>query len=195
MFRDRSADELFPTRIYTFDLDAHERLDRELARVIREKSRELPTFSRGERTGWQSDNSFFDWCDAAGALRHAAFTAVRSIHPSLAEIEGMSLPGWANLLGAGDFFSPHSHGGAAWSGVYWVEVGASSPEAGGMFSVLDPRAGAGMVESPLSAFDSASSAEMQPVAGRMLVFPGWLVHWVTPYRGGGQRISVAFNAR
>jgi hypothetical protein len=28
----------------------------------------------------------------------------------------------------------------------------------------------------------------------MLVFPSWLYHWVMPFRGHGERISIAFNA-
>ena len=33
-----------------------------------------------------------------------------------------------------------------------------------------------------------------PEPGMLVMFPSWLEHWVTPYRGKGQRISVAFNA-
>jgi hypothetical protein len=27
----------------------------------------------------------------------------------------------------------------------------------------------------------------------MLLWPSWLKHWVHPYQGDGERISVAFN--
>ena len=29
----------------------------------------------------------------------------------------------------------------------------------------------------------------------MLVFPSWVRHYVTPYHGRGERISIAFNVR
>ena len=29
----------------------------------------------------------------------------------------------------------------------------------------------------------------------MVVWPSWLLHWVNPYYGEGERISIAFNAR
>ena len=34
-----------------------------------------------------------------------------------------------------------------------------------------------------------------PQSGDVVVFPSYLRHAVFPYRGGGERISVAFNAR
>ena len=38
-----------------------------------------------------------------------------------------------------------------------------------------------------------SEARMKPEAGRIVMFPSWLMHAVQPYQGGGRRISVAIN--
>jgi len=32
-----------------------------------------------------------------------------------------------------------------------------------------------------------------PKAGRLVMFPSWLLHQVKPYRGNAERISIAFN--
>ena len=32
-----------------------------------------------------------------------------------------------------------------------------------------------------------------PKAGRLVLFPSWLLHQVRPYRGTAERISIAFN--
>jgi uncharacterized protein (TIGR02466 family) len=32
-----------------------------------------------------------------------------------------------------------------------------------------------------------------PKAGRLVMFPSWLLHQVRPYRGNAERISIAFN--
>ena len=194
MFDHREESALFPTRVWTFDVAATNTFNAELCAAIEEKSRTTPTVARGERTSWQSEQSFFDWNDSAGYLRHLVANAIATLDPSLAQLDGMNLYGWANQLTRGDYFTPHTHGGAAWSGVYWADAANSSPEVGGMFMVRDPRSGANMVESPLSKFDSACTAELQPVTGRMLIFPSWLIHWVTPYKGEGKRVSIAFNA-
>ena len=38
-----------------------------------------------------------------------------------------------------------------------------------------------------------ASELIRPETGTMLMFPAWLSHCVRPYKGTGQRISVAFN--
>ncbi len=41
---------------------------------------------------------------------------------------------------------------------------------------------------------SAGATErVQPKAGRLVMFPSWLLHQVRPYRGDAARISIAFN--
>ena len=34
---------------------------------------------------------------------------------------------------------------------------------------------------------------ISPRAGRLVMFPSWVLHQVRPYRGAAQRISIAFN--
>ena len=38
-----------------------------------------------------------------------------------------------------------------------------------------------------------ASETIPPKAGRMVMFPAWLLHEVRPYRGSAERISIAFN--
>ena len=46
----------------------------------------------------------------------------------------------------------------------------------------------------LSGSLSAGATEkVQPTAGRMVIFPAWLLHQVLPYRGNAEPISIAFN--
>jgi uncharacterized protein (TIGR02466 family) len=59
----------------------------------------------------------------------------------------------------------------------------------------DPRAGAGMVICDSNRFDSATAIEHRPRTGELLIFPSWLVHWVTPYQSDRPRISISFNAK
>jgi hypothetical protein len=37
------------------------------------------------------------------------------------------------------------------------------------------------------------SQRISPRAGTLVVFPSWLSHGVCPYRGTGERISIAIN--
>jgi uncharacterized protein (TIGR02466 family) len=34
---------------------------------------------------------------------------------------------------------------------------------------------------------------VRPKAGRLVMFPSWLLHQVRPYTGTAERISIAFN--
>lgn len=57
----------------------------------------------------------------------------------------------------------------------------------------DPRGGVEMAGIPGDPF--GRSIVVRPQSGVMVIFPSWLLHWVNPYQGGGERISVAFNSR
>jgi uncharacterized protein (TIGR02466 family) len=183
---------LFPTRVVTFTVDAPP-LDAAIRALVLARSKTVPTVPRGERLGWQSGNDFFQWSAETRALGKLVADAVMGAHElDLAEI---SLFGWANLFTRGVFFNPHNHADAAWSGVYYVDAGESGGDAGGVLMLGDPRAGAGMVIGDSNRFDSASSVQITPRTGELLIFPSWLVHWVTPYQSDAPRISVSFNAR
>lgn len=182
---------LFPTRVVTFRIEAAP-LDGAIRALVLDRSRTVPTVPRGERVGWQSGNDFFGWTEDTRALGKLIADAVMGAHE--AELAEISLFGWANLFTRGVYFNPHTHADAAWSGVYYIDAGESG-DAGGVLALGDPRAGAGMVIGDSNRFDSATSIHVTPRTGELLIFPSWLVHWVTPYQSDAPRISVSFNAR
>lgn len=194
MLTERQTMKLFPTRVTSYRVDAPA-MDAALTALVLDRSRTVPSVPRGERTGWQSGNDFLAWSPEARALGKLLADAVMDAHADAAPIDGISLFGWANLFTRGVYFNPHSHSNAAWSGVYYVDAGESGLDAGGVLMVADPRAGAGMVTSPSNVFDSAGTFQLPPRTGELLIFPAWLVHWVTPYQSDRPRISVSFNAR
>jgi len=110
---------------------------------------------------------------------------------------------WANVNGPGDSNFCHYHPGSFWSGTYYVDDGGTvaDPTLGGGFEILDPRGPAPAMSTPTLAFagEGGLSAGMtetiEPRPGLLLLFPSWLQHQVRPYRGAGQRISIAFNLR
>jgi hypothetical protein len=34
---------------------------------------------------------------------------------------------------------------------------------------------------------------IRPQPGMLVAFPAWIEHWVHPFHGGGERISIAVN--
>ena len=106
---------------------------------------------------------------------------------------------WANINPKGAYNRGHIHPNVLWSGVYYVQA----PPGCGRIYFADPRAQA-LVVTPQ--FEPAqprkiacwSEVYFEPIAGRMILFPGWLRHEVEPNLCdedglAGERISVSFN--
>src|SRR5262249_44640153 len=108
---------------------------------------------------------------------------------------------WANLNREGHANARHIHGGAVWSGVFYVDDGGIAGDAslGGGLELWDPRGGLALMYAPTAKLATpgavnAGLAEVHyPKTGQLVMFPSWLPHSVEPYRGSAVRISVAFN--
>ena len=101
--------------------------------------------------------------------------------------------GWANVNEAGNYNMIHMHPGNHLSVVYYVATGRPEPdhEMNGRLELRDPRPAATYCRMPGSV--GAESLLIRPQAGMMVVFPAWIEHWVHPFQGTGQRISIAIN--
>ena len=113
-----------------------------------------------------------------------------SDHPYLTTApKDWTLTLWATVLDEGGHQAPHIHPTGWLSGVYYVRVPPKAPGS-------DPRAGwiefgrPPAVMEPLGGFPERL---IEPVEGRMLLFPSYFYHRTLPFTGAGQRISVAFD--
>jgi uncharacterized protein (TIGR02466 family) len=100
------------------------------------------------------------------------------------------LSAWANVSREGDYNVPHVHI-ATWSAVYYVSVPpdcGNDPRAGGL-ELLDPRPPTAMIDMPGRFF--ATRHLIRPEPGLLVLFPASTMHLVHPFRGGGERISIA----
>ncbi len=100
---------------------------------------------------------------------------------------------WLSRVVPGNMVLPHAHADALWSGVYYVDPGGDPDEVGGRFHVLSPAPGAARTGSAAVSWADATIA-YDPLPGLLLVFPGYLQHFVDVYRGARPRLAVAFNA-
>lgn len=101
-----------------------------------------------------------------------------------------TLSAWANVSRAGDYNAPHAHT-TAWSAVYYVSVppGCCTDTSAGALELIDPRATTAIIDLPGDVF--AARHVIRPRAGLMVLFPGSVMHFVHPFRGAGERISIA----
>src|SRR5437773_11362395 len=117
-------------------------------------------------------------------------------------VSGMGLPpprpwqfaaqAWAMVMRNGDYTIAHDHGEAHWSTSYYVDAGDADFERtpdSGAFAVLDPRRSG----RPIPGLESGATFTIRPRTGMLVVFPGWLQHYVHPYRGTRPRIAIACN--
>ena len=198
---DRAA--LFATPICSFADAGNPGVDAELtARLIAEAARE-PGLRRSNSGGWHSVPDLSQRPDACYQdLMHRVVAAVRAVFGELARERGAPVPryrlavqAWAMIMRGGDHALVHDHPDAHFSCVYYADAGDADADAfpdSGKLTFLDPRRGSTVIPGA-DLFPSQLSIE--PRTGLLVVFPGWLQHFVHPYRGKRPRVSISANVR
>lgn len=106
---------------------------------------------------------------------------------------------WAIINPRYGFNRNHTHPNVLWSGVYYVQAPANC----GRIFFTDPRVQASVLI-PRYVPDEPRKPEFwsevyyEPIEGRLLLFPSWLVHEVEPNMSeadgaAGDRIAISFN--
>ena len=122
-------------------------------------------------------------------------TALRTSANSLAPppLEAWHLNGWAVVLRASGYQTPHFHPPAMVSGVYYVQIPAvvRSGQAGeaGFIKFGPPLAGT----ADASAEDTPLTRALRPEEGMVVLFPSYYWHYTMPFESQEDRICVAFD--
>ena len=95
---------------------------------------------------------------------------------------------WLNVQRAGDYNPTHTHGGS-FSGVMFLRVPPQicAERFDGQLCFYGPE------EWQIQTFRTGMAHYVLPVPGEYYVFPAWQPHSVAPFRGEGERWSLAFN--
>ncbi|HKA91999.1 MAG TPA: TIGR02466 family protein [Haliangiales bacterium] len=192
---------LFATPVVAADLDGAETINRELTELLLAEANSSPGLRRSNVGGWHSERDLHSRPEPCyGVVLEAVVARVDELVARLAAAAGVGpvpryrhrLEAWAMVMRAGDYVILHDHGDAHFSAVYWVDTGDDSPEQpeSGRMVLVDPRRGVRPIPQ-LEVFSPHST--VKPHAGSYLVFPGWLQHYVHPYRGERPRISISCN--
>lgn len=202
---------LFSTPVAVFELPNLDEVNRELAERLLAEEQTAPSWKRANVGGWHSAPDLSRRPEACyRTLLRAVVDQVGHVVAGLAadadaEIEagggrgrgGAPLPryrygvtAWAMILRAGGYVVTHDHGDAHWSVAYYVDAGDPAPAPSGHLVFLDPRRGGRPIpELPLF----PSTFELPARTGALVVFPGWLQHYVHAYRGERPRICISCN--
>jgi uncharacterized protein (TIGR02466 family) len=167
-----------------------------LRRLILERMRSTSGVHKSNRGGWQSDTDLLTWraseIDILNAwIDFAVQRLSRLAKPGPAP--SFKADAWANVNRPGDYNAPHVHPGCTWALVYYVDAGIQPPDdkLSGRLELRDPRPAA--VHGSAPGFGFGDIVTIQPEPGLMVGFPAWVEHSVSPFKGCGERISIAVN--
>ena len=182
----------FPTPIYIADIK-HPTLNQELERDIVAWSKQDKGVVRTNVQGWHSPTNMAElpqFKKLVDMLYASQKTVYEQEHLESEPVLGNM---WANINPPGGMNRAHQHPNSLWSGVYYIKA----PKNSGHLKIDDPRSSAAMVRPnqkkgpvPPRLF---RETHYEPVAGRCIMFPSWLMHCVDPNQSNDIRISVSFN--
>ena len=182
----------FPTPVYILDINdksINEQLEKDILNwYYKDKG-----ISRTNINGWHSKTTMHEMPEYQ-RLTNALYEAQRKIYIE-EDLDSEPVLGnmWANVNPKGGMNRAHIHPNSLWSGVYYVKANKDS----GHLKIDDPRSSASMCrpqqkegKKPVRLLRETL---YEPVAGRCIMFPSWVMHCVDPNESNDIRISVSFN--
>ncbi|WP_240913933.1 TIGR02466 family protein [Sphingomonas sp. HDW15A] len=192
---------LFPVPLLMTQVENSDTLNgRLVAETLERRGRESGV-ERSNRYGWHSEADFFQRKEPAHAelakrIRAFVEKATRQTMPKLPAELAVACEGWVNINPSHAFNAPHDHPGSFWSGTYYAQVPLPEREEdkmSGAIEFIDPRGSLGTsarIETPFT----RGKFTLRPAAGTLLLWPGYLRHWVYPNMSTKERFTVSFNA-
>ena len=183
-------EQFFPTNFYGKDIQLN---NQELAQHIINWSQQDQGVKKTNVIGWHSQTDMHTKPEYK-PLVDQLFLAMKEIwkeewldrEPRLGNM-------WANINYQGGYNRPHVHPNTLFSGVYYIKT---SPNCGKLVC-NDPRPG---IQTVMPARvkgkppkDLWREVHLDPIEGRIIIFPAWLWHGVEPNQSNDIRISVSFN--
>ena len=182
----------FPTPVYIADIK-HPTLNQELERDIVDWSRQDKGITRTNVQGWHSTTDMHklpQFKKLVNMLYACQKTIYNQEHLDSEPILGNM---WANINPPGGMNRAHQHPNSLWSGVYYIKALKNS----GHLKIDDPRSSAAMVRPNIKKGPVPArlhrETHYEPITGRCIMFPSWLMHCVDPNQSNDIRISVSFN--
>ena len=192
----------FPTIVSLMDIKAYKELNRAwIAEILKWKAEDQKGVVRSNAQGWHSAVDMHTRREfmpmGQQFLLQAAEVAKRMGFDEDAEPIIVNM--WANVSPYGAYNKSHNHPNTILSLAYYLQA----PPGCGKFRISDPRPQTGVLIPPFST-SKKRPTEMfdevfyEPIPGRCIMFPSWLVHEVQPnltevQGDDGLRISVSAN--
>ena len=183
-------EKFFPTLVYGKDVQLN---NHQLAQDIVNWSNQDKGVSKTNVKGWHSTTDMHNKPEYQTLVKEL-FNMQKEIYDN-EHIDRHAILGnmWANINPPGGMNQPHIHPNSLFSGVYYVK---SQPKAGRL-KIYDPRPGVQLIMPTRKSGDPGKDlwreANIEPIEGRIIMFPAWLWHSVEENISDDIRISVSFN--
>lgn len=110
---------------------------------------------------------------------------------------------WFHITNDGGFHDAHIHGNCSWCGIYYLVAGdvddvpadGADKAGNGVNRFYSPVLGGGLLRDYGNSYLGRNYIDVQPVDGRLVIFPAFLLHSALPYRGEKDRVIVSFNSQ
>ena len=187
----------FPTPIALLRCPQASSINEPLHKIIKAMSEEQPSDDQGRAHvgGWYSRGGFLARDEPEIATLATFFK--RSVIDYLTEVVSeefvqsrkLNFHTWVALTQQKEYQPPHVHAKSQISGVYYVNV-PQAPKPQGALELITP---VGEQELGFFAQISATSMNVQPSAGDLVIFPSYLRHYTHPFFTGTDRSLVVFT--
>jgi len=182
---------LFPTPLWHVNLN-DVAYNEKLKNFILEKSKIKQTvFKTNIDGGWQSDNLLDE--DIFKNLKTQISDYLKNLNLNIKETKYFNL--WCNVNYKNSWNVIHNHGYFHFAIVYYVKM----PENSGKLVLRDPRAGftahwgTKYADYIHKLYDQTMIIELNLKEGDLIIFPGFLDHFVKPSAVDEERISIALD--
>jgi uncharacterized protein (TIGR02466 family) len=101
---------------------------------------------------------------------------------------------WAHVTRDGGYHDIHTHPNCSWCGIYYLEPGDCTFDPPNGVNRFFPPQDIQYVDYGTQAY-SRTPIAFNPIEGKLVLFPSYVSHSATPYRGTRDRIVLSFNAR
>jgi uncharacterized protein (TIGR02466 family) len=192
---------LFSTPVALYEHDDLGDMNQELTRILVAESKSVASVAHSNVGGWHSPYNLQSRQEPCfRKLTELVVGNAWRTGDAIAQTTGRRLPQmacnivmWAMVMRDGNYSSPHTHANSHWAVVYYPDAGdvdSGTHKKSGDIGFLDPRS----AMLPIPGLDmTVGEFLVKPKTGQMLVFPGWLMHFVHAYHGSRPRVSIACN--
>jgi len=142
----------------------------------------------------------------AGWIAQCVKAAVNKVNGGELAMERLQVrftESWFHITNHGGFHDAHVHGNCSWCGIYYLKAGdpdvvpadGTDSAGNGINRFYSHIPTGGYCADYGSKYLRRSNIDVQPIDGRMVLFPSFLLHSALPYRGAEDRMVFAFNTQ